>query len=434
MGIRIAMVVGEASGDLLASHLVRAIKARCPQAHCFGVGGPRMQAEGFECQYDYERLAVNGFVDVLKRYRMLSQFRKHLTQGFLANPPDLFIGVDAPEFNLWVERQLKKAGIKAIHFVSPSIWAWRAGRMRTIAQSVDHMLCLFPFEAALYENAGVAHTYVGHPLADELPMDPDREGARLRLGVSGQASPVFALLPGSRQAEVQALAPLFIQTAIQLARHFPNARFLVPLVTAQTRECFETALHQAREAEKTAGRLPASLVESTSELASPSPPLVDEICNIPEAWPPIQLLFGHAIDAMTAADAVLVASGTATLEAALLKRPMVIAYRIGGFSYWILKKMTYLPWVGLPNILSQAFVVPEYLQDEAQPEALAQALIRWIENPESVQTLVRRFEDLHRLLKQDTAEKAVKAVFSYLPLAAVTNDHPEHPSALSSGA
>lgn len=375
---RIAMVAGEASGDLLASHLIRALRVRYPDAEFFGIGGPRMEREGFQALWSCERLAVHGYVDALRRYRELSGIRRALLERILAERPDAFIGVDAPDFNLWLERRVRDAGMPAIHFVSPSIWAWRGGRIRNIARSVSHMLCLFPFEPALYERAGVPVSFVGHPLADELPLEPDRGAMRERLGVKADAT-VVAMLPGSRESEVRNLAPIYIEAARRLSGKRPEALFLVPLTTRTTRELFEQALHDAEATEL-----------------------------------PLRILFGHAVDAMTAADVVLVASGTASLEAALLKRPMVISYRIGKWQYRLMKRMAYLPWVGLPNILCNESVVPELLQDAATPEALAAALDDWLANPAAREELARRFDALHRELRQDTAEKAAAAIAPYL--------------------
>ncbi len=381
MGLSIAMVAGEASGDLLASHLIRAIRRHVPDAEFFGIGGPKMQAEGFDARWPCELLAVHGYVDALKRYRALSSIRKQLLASIRKERPAAFIGVDAPDFNLWLEGKVKDAGMPAIHFVSPSIWAWRGGRIKTIARSVTRMLCLFPFEEAIYEKAGVPASYVGHPLADVFPLQPDRAAARERLGLPAGAR-VIALLPGSRQSEVSNLADSFIATAALLAQRHPDARFLVPLATRETRALFEAALHR----------------NAATEL-------------------PIRMLFGHAVEAMTAADAVLVASGTASLEAALLKRPMVISYRIGNLQYRLMKRMAYLPWVGLPNILCNASLVPELLQDEATPEKLADALDHWLSDSAACAALAERFTELHLSLRQNTAEKAAAAILPHLGVA-----------------
>ncbi|MCB1955618.1 MAG: lipid-A-disaccharide synthase, partial [Rhodocyclaceae bacterium] len=307
-----------------------------------------------------------------------SGVRRDLCRQILRELPDAFIGVDAPDFNLGLEARLKAAGLPTIHFVSPSIWAWRGGRIKRIARSVSHMLCLFPFEPELYEARGIPVTYVGHPLADVLPLEPDRAGMREKLGLpDGQL--IFAMLPGSRQSEARNLGPLFIDTIQVLAQRHPDAQFLVPLATRETLEIFQQVLDAA------GGR----------DL-------------------PVRLMRGHAWDAMTAADAVLVASGTATLEAALLKRPMVITYRIGQWQYRLMKRMAYLPWVGLPNILCNDTVVPEILQDEATPQALAEALDGWVADKAACQRLEGLFTEMHLHLRQDTARRAAEAILPYL--------------------
>lgn len=378
MAVRIAMVAGEASGDLLASHLIRAIKRHLPDAEFFGIGGPKMQAEGFDVRWPCELLAVHGYVDALKRYRELSGIRKTLLSQIRRERPAAFIGVDAPDFNLWLEGKVKRAGMPAIHFVSPSIWAWRGGRIKRIAQSVTRMLCLFPFEPQIYDRAGVPVSYVGHPLADVFPLHPDRAAARELLGLNAGRK-VIALLPGSRQSEVRNLADTFITTAKLLLARRSDITFLVPLATRETRALFEEAIHR----------------NDVGEL-------------------PIRMLFGHAVEAMTAADAVLVASGTASLEAALLKRPMVITYRIGKWQYRLMKRLAYLPWVGLPNILCNETMVPELLQDDASPDKLADALEAWLVDTDAVAHVVERFTELHLTLRQNTAEKAAAAILPYL--------------------
>ncbi len=378
MAVRIAMVAGETSGDLLASHLIRALRRHLPDAEFFGIGGPKMQAEGFDARWPSELLAVHGYVDALKRYRELSGIRRQLLRDILAERPAAFIGVDAPDFNLWLEGKAKRAGIPAIHFVSPSIWAWRGGRLKGIARSVSHMLCLFPFEPELYRKAGVPVSYVGHPLADVFPLAPDRAAARALLELPAEGE-VVALLPGSRQSEVRNLADTFIATAVAINARRPHTRFVVPLATGETRALFDEALRR----------------NGAREL-------------------PLRVVFGHSVEAMTAADVVLVASGTASLEAALLKRPMVITYRIGKWQYRLMKHMAYLPWVGLPNILCGETVVPELLQEEATPDRLSMALERWLDDAPARAALERRFTELHLSLRQDTAEKAAAAILPYL--------------------
>jgi lipid-A-disaccharide synthase len=378
MAVRIAMVAGETSSDLLASHLIRAVRQHLPDAEFFGIGGPKMQAEGFDARWPSELLAVHGYVDALKRYRELSGIRKRLLHQIREERPAAFIGVDAPDFNLWLEGKVRAAGIPAIHFVGPSIWAWRGGRIKRIARSVSHMLCLFPFEPEIYRQAGVPVSFVGHPLADVFPLEPKRADARELLGLAPDGE-VVALLPGSRQSEVRNLADIFIATAVVIHARRPRTVFVVPLATRETRELFEDAL----------GR------NAASEL-------------------PLRIVFGHSVDAMTAADVVLVASGTASLEAALLKRPMVITYRIGDWQYRLMKRMAYLPWVGLPNILCGETVVPELLQHDATPDKLAGALEQWLDDAPARAALHERFTALHLSLRQDTAAKAAAAILPYL--------------------
>lgn len=372
------MVAGEASGDLLASHLIRALKRRLPEAHFFGIGGPKMQAVGFEALFPAEKLAVRGYAEVLLHYREITGIRRELRSRLLADPPQAFIGVDAPDFNLQLEKHLKKRGIPAIHYVSPSIWAWRGGRIRGIAKSVSRMLALFPFEEDIYRRNNIPVSYVGHPLADVIPPEVDRSALREKLDIP-QDQTVFALLPGSRESELQYMAETFIETARCLHQRFPQARFLVPLATRSTREMFEHALYRL----------------SAQEL-------------------PITRLFGHAHDAMGVSDGVLVASGTATLEAALLKKPMVIAYRMSPWSWRLMSRMKYQPWVGLPNILSGRFVVPEFLQDEATPDNLAQALGNLVEDQETCRRIGEAFTHLHDQLRQNSAERAADAILDCL--------------------
>lgn len=376
--MRIAMVAGEASGDQLASHLIAALRRHVPQASFFGIGGPRMQAAGFDAWWPSETLAVNGIVEVLKHYRELSGIRSRLVKRLIADPPDVFIGIDAPDFNLGLEARLKRKGIPAVHYVSPTIWAWRGGRIKTIGESVDHVLALFPFEPDLYRGRGIPVTYVGHPMADVLPLDVDRAAAREKLGVPQDAL-IIALLPGSRQSEVGRLATVYVDTARKLLERFGKVLFLVPLASRETRDIFETARHGAGG---------------------------DDL--------PMRIMFGHATDAMAASDAVLVASGTATLEAALLKRPMVVAYKVAPTSAFLFRHMSYLPYVSLPNILSGRFVVPEFLQEACTADNLAQALGNLVCDKETCARLVRLFTDLHLELRQDTAERAAQAI---LPIA-----------------
>lgn len=377
--VRIAMVAGEASGDLLASHLIAALKEQMPGAVFYGIGGPKMQAQGFDAWWPMDKLSVMGYWDALKHYREIAGIRRQLKRRLLDLKPDIFIGVDAPDFNLGLETDLKASGIKTIHYVSPSIWAWRGGRIKKIARAVNRVLALFPMEPPLYEKEGIPVTYVGHPLADIVPLDTRREIVRDKLAMR-RDGPVFAMLPGSRVGELEMMADTFVQTAkIIVDRYLPNAQFIVPLATRETRLLFETAIYR----------------QQANEL-------------------PFRLLFGHAQDALGAADVSLVASGTATLEAALLKRPMVITYKIAKFSYWLMKRMAYLPYVGLPNVLSGRFVVPEILQDEATPENLAEALVKLYEDKDNAEAVEEAFTELHLRLRQNTADKAARAVVECL--------------------
>ena len=373
------MVAGEPSGDLLASHLIAALKERLPDAVCFGIGGPRMEAQGFDAWWSMEKLSVMGYVDALKNYREISGIRRQLKKRLLDIQPDIFIGVDAPDFNLGLETDLKSAGVKTIHYVSPSIWAWRGGRIKKIGRAVDRVLALFPMEPPLYEKEHIPVTYVGHPLADIIPMQTSKQAVREKLALP-RDYPIFGMLPGSRQGELAMMADTFVQTAKLICeRHLPNAIFVVPLATRETRLQFEAAIYR----------------QQASEI-------------------PFRLLFGHAQDALGAADVSLVASGTATLEAALIKRPMVITYKIAKFSYWLMKRMAYLPYVGLPNVLAGRYVVPEILQDEATPEKLAEALVKLYEDKENAAAVEEAFTDLHLQLRQNTAEKAAGAVIECL--------------------
>ncbi len=395
---RIALVAGEASGDLLAAHLIEALKRRLPGAEFVGIGGPKMQRAGCDTWWPAETLAVRGYAEVLRHYRRIAGVRRELLRRLLRERPDVFIGVDAPDFNLWLETRLKRAGIRTVHYVSPSVWAWRGGRVKHIARAVDRLLALFPFEPPLFAKAGVEVIYVGHPLADVLPLDVSRPAARELLGLPEAARPVFALLPGSRQSEVGYMAGLFIQTAARLRERFPSAIFLVPLATRETRNLFEAELWQ----------------QGVQDWLLEEPPLSATDVAVGRSGSVMKLLFGHAQDALAACDAALVASGTATLEAALLKAPMVITYRMSKWSWRLMKRMRYQPWVGLPNILAGRFVVPEFLQDDATPENLAQALGNVVLDAGVRMRLDNLFTDMHRQLRQDTAEKAAAAVLPLL--------------------
>lgn len=374
---RIAIVAGEASGDLLGSHLIKAIRSRCPNAEFYGIAGPKMIFAGARTLFAMEKLSVNGYVEVLRHLPEILGIRRKLKQVILADPPDLFIGIDAPDFNLGLESDLKARGIPTVHYVSPSIWAWRGGRIKKIARAVSHMLVVFPFEEAIYRNAGIPVTYVGHPLADMLPEQPDKLATRERLNLPA-STPIIALLPGSRVGELQQHAQLFVETAQLVQAHHPEVRFVVPLISRATREIFTAALHA---------------------------------CDHP---PSIQMMIGHADYAMTAADLVLVASGTATLEAALLKRPMVITYRVPKFTAYLMRRQAYLPWVGLPNILANRDVVPELVQENATAPQLAAALIALMGDKTRRAEIEAEFNRQYRALKQNTAEKMADAVLPYL--------------------
>jgi len=377
--LRVAMVAGEASGDQLAAPLIAALKARRPGPALFaGIGGPRMEAQGFESHYPMEKLSVRGYAEVLRHYREITAIRRRLTKALLAERPDLYIGVDASEFNLGVERRLKEAGIPAIHYVSPQIWAWRGWRVRRIARSVTRILVMFPFEQPLYEKAGVPVTYVGHPLADLIPMVPAKYEARAALRLPA-GKLIIALLPGSRRSELEYMAASFILAAHRFRQEVHDVHFVCPTVTRETRDMFERAVHEHQRTDL-----------------------------------PLTLLFGHSHDALAAADLALVASGTATLEAALFKTPMVIAYRQSPLTWALMRSMFYLPYVGLPNVLAGEKLVPELIQDEASPAALAGALLTLLRDTAAQRRQVERFHEFHHMLRQNAAEKAADAVLEVL--------------------
>ena len=374
--MQLAMVAGEASGDLLAGHLLQGLRQRWPALQTHGIGGPRMAEQGFEAWWPHDRLAVRGYVEVLRHYREISSIRDALARRLLQQRPVAFIGVDAPDFNLGLEARLKAAGIKTVHFICPSIWAWRGGRARKLAASADHVLCLFPFEPDLLRVHGVAATFVGHPLADAIPLVPPRAASRAALGFSDQ-DVVAAVLPGSRRSEIEAIAPRFLQTVALLHRQRPHLHFVLPVAPG-----LRTLLEP--------------LVAAHASAA------------------PLRLLDGQSHTALAACDVTLIASGTATLEAALYKRPMVIGYNMHPLSWQLMKRMKYQPWVGLPNILCREFVVPELLQGDCRPDKLAAAVTAWLDDPAACARLARRFEDLHDLLRQDTASRATDAIAQVL--------------------
>ncbi|KAA6181700.1 lipid-A-disaccharide synthase [Pseudomonas veronii] len=369
--LRIALVAGEASGDILGAGLMRALKAQHPAVEFIGVGGPLMQAEGLTSYFPMERLSVMGLVEVLGRLRELLARRKLLIQTLIEEKPDVFIGIDAPDFTLNIELKLRQAGIKTVHYVSPSVWAWRQKRVLKIREGCDLMLTLLPFEARFYEEKGVPVRFVGHTLADTIPLQADRAAARAELGLAD--GPLVALMPGSRGGEVGRLASVFFDAAERLQALKPGIRFVLPCASPQRRAQIETLLE---------GRnLPLTLLDGQSHLA------------------------------LAACDAVLIASGTATLEALLYKRPMVVAYRLAPLTYWILKRMVKSPYISLPNLLAQRLLVPELLQDDATPEALAQTLLPLIDGGEE-QT--RGFDDIHRTLRGDASNQAADAVLTLI--------------------
>jgi lipid-A-disaccharide synthase len=371
------MVAGEASGDLLASLLLGGLRQSWPSLQAAGIGGPRMQAQGFEAWWPHDRLSVFGYVDALKRLPELLRIRAQVGERLLAWRPDLFVGVDAPDFNFSLERRLREQGVKTVHFVCPSLWAWRPQRAKTLKACADHVLCLFPFEPAVLAASGVAATFVGHPLAEHIPLEPPKAQARQALGLS-EGQVVVALLPGSRSSELLYLAGSMIGAAQRMRKACPELRFVVPLASGM-RPLWEQAL---------------------ARLGAP-----------PEGF---MALDGQSHAALAACDVALVASGTATLEAALFKRPMVIAYRMHALNWWRIQSRRLQPWVGLPNILAQGFVVPELLQQACTPEALAQEALAWLDDPARCKAAQAVFAAQHLALRRPTSEVALEAISSLL--------------------
>ena len=374
------MVAGETSGDLLGGLLLASLKTRWPTLQASGIGGPKMVAQGFEAWWPHYKLSVSGYVEVLSHYREISGIRNQLTERLLKAGPaeraDVFVGIDAPDFNLDLEAKLKASGMKAVHFVSPSIWAWRGKRLDKIRKATDLVLCLFPFEPAIYAKQGVPAAYVGHPLADVIPLEVPRPQARAALGI-GADEVVVALLPGSRRAEVQYIAPRLLQAAAEMHRQRPGLRFVLPVVPG-LRHIVEPLRRQYAADVK------------------------------------IDLLDGRSHEALAACDLTLIASGTATLEAALFKRPMVITYVMHALNWQMMKRMSYQPWVGLPNILLNDFAVPEFLQGAATPIKLAEAAFAWLDDPERCEALRLRFDALHRELRCNTGQRATDAIEAVL--------------------
>jgi len=373
---RFAMVAGEASGDLLAASLLASLKARWPALVAEGIGGPRMAERGFDAWWPHDKLAVRGYIEVLGHFREILAIRNQLTERLMRDRPDAFIGVDAPDFNLDLEVKLKAQGVKTIHFISPSIWAWRGKRIEKIRRAADLVLCVFPFEPEIYAKRNINAVYVGHPLASAIPFEVPRAASRAALGI-GEGETLVAVMPGSRKSEIQYIAPRLFRAAAELHRTRPGIRFVIPVVTG---------LRHAIE------------------------PLRKQYA----ADVPITLLDGRSHEALAACDVALVASGTATLEAALFKRPMVVVYAMHALTWQMGKRMNYQPWVSLPNILLREFAVPELLQGDATPEKIAAATLKWIDDPEAAESLRVRFEGIHRDLKRDTGALATAAIEAVL--------------------
>jgi len=370
------MVAGEASGDLLAASLLASMRERWPSLAAEGIGGPRMAEHGFVAWWPHEKLAVRGYFEVLGHFREILAIRNALVARLRAARPDAFIGVDAPDFNLGVELKLKAAGVKTVHFISPSIWAWRGGRIGKIGRATDLVLCVFPFEPEIYAKQGIHAVYVGHPLASAIPFEVPRQASRATLGIGADAT-VVAVLPGSRRSEIKYIAPRLFATCAAMHRARPGLRFVVPVVAG---------LRVAVEA----------------------------LCLQFAAGVPITLLDGGAHDALAACDVAIVASGTATLEAALFKRPMVVVYVMHALSWPLGKLLHYQPWISLPNILLRDHAVPELLQHDATPEKIAAAAFRWLDDPAAVRSLQARFETIHRELQRDTGALATAAIDAIL--------------------
>jgi len=374
----IAVVAGESSGDLLASRLLSGLRPQLPESHLHGIGGKHMAEYGFVSDYPMETLSVRGLFEVLRHYRAIKSVQTSLIEQLLVERPQVFIGVDAPDFNFTVEQRLKEAGIPTVHFIGPSIWAWRAGRIKKIKKSVSHMLVIFPFEAEIYQAANIPVTYVGHPLAEVLPLEPDMLQARQELGLPLDAT-VVTIMPGSRLSEIQHHTEAFIGAAKILSERDPNIRFVVPMVGNKQRNAYMERVIQAKLADV-----------------------------------PVLLIDGRSHVAITAANSVLVASGTATLEVALLKKPMVIAYKQMWATWQIMRRMGYQPWVGLPNILAREFLVPEFLQDAATPIALADAIWQQLHDDKLVVRLKQRFLEMHHSLLRDSAKESAQAILQII--------------------
>lgn len=373
---RIALVAGEASGDLLGAGLIDQLRGLFPEACFAGVGGDAMRAAGLEAWHDASELAVMGLSEVLAHLPRLLRLRRGLRDRLLAWQPDVFIGIDAPDFNLGLERQLKQRGLRTVHYVSPSIWAWRRGRAASIGRSADRVLCLFPMEPEIYAQHGVEARFVGHPLADAMPMTPDRAAARQQLRLD-QTMPVLAVLPGSRLGEIQRLGPIFLAAADRVARQVPGLQIVIPAANAACRDAISI------------------LIDGST---------------LPEGS--VRLLDGEARTAMVAADVILLASGTATLEAMLAKRPMVVGYRIAASTHAIVKGLGMLKirYYALPNVLAGELLVPELMQGACTPDNLAHAILDWLQHPAAVAGVLPRFRDIHLALRRDASKSAADAV------------------------
>jgi lipid-A-disaccharide synthase len=380
--LRIGIVAGEASGDILGAGLMAALRSENPQIRFEGVGGPRMLAQGFVSFYPLDRLSVMGLVDPLKRLPELLRMRRNLVDHFLSQPPDVYIGIDSPDFNLGIERQLHAVGIKTVHYVSPSVWAWRQGRVKKIARSVDLMLTLLPFEAAFYRQHAVPVAFVGHPLADEFPLQPDIAAARQELECADKQR-IIAVLPGSRGGEINLLAPVFFEAMARLLTHEPDCFFLVPAVSEERLSRLQVLLAEAIQA---------------------APQLAERV----------RLVLGQSRQVMTAADLVLMTSGTTALEAMLLKKPMVVAYKLPPLSYSILSRMVKTEHIALPNLLAGEALVPELLQQQVSAESLCQAMLQWLQQPERVAAVKQRFGEMHVQLRRDASRAAAQAVSKLL--------------------
>ena len=383
MPVRIALVAGEASGDLLGAGLIAELRKRYPDAQFAGIGGDAMRGAGMDTWFDATELAVMGLSEVLRHLPRLLRLRRSLRERVLAWKPDVFIGIDAPDFNLGVEKWLKKRGIRTVHYVSPSVWAWRESRAAKIGQSASRVLCLFPMEPAIYAKHRVDARFVGHPLADEMPVDPDRLAMREQLGIDLDR-PVLALLPGSRVGEIERLAATFLSAAARVLEEMPDLQIVVPIANAPANLAFRRVL----------GGHP-------------------DISNL---QPALRLMVGNARRLMIASDVVLLASGTATLEAMLAKRPMVVAYKVAPLTYTLVKGLGMLKVrsYSLPNVLAGERIVPELMQRDCTPQKLAQATLTMLRDDEAMERIGPRFRELHLQLRQDASARAADAVAELL--------------------